>query len=578
MRAGLSQQESQASFMRDKLAVYDGFIELLTSLHQKDPSKGYDRRALEVFERKQGRAFLEQMGRSGARHFAGLPEAIACREAELEAQLQELQSLRSTQNSIAGDKGSPGASRTTLDRIQQVRAALTVLQDEIRVNYPDYHALKYPRPATISELQQSVLKPGEAFLVYGVMEKETCLWVIDREDFALFPIPLGEKGLQEKVHAFRSGFLRQPDPLPEKAPKGRSIKRVKPESAAIELAQSPLAEMLGPGRELYEILFPSGAREKIAKAKTLYIVPTGPLYLLPFEALTTGESRFLVEERSVAYLSSASLLKILRDAESRKKEKAKNPLLAFANPVYGAQRPAPTTKPGPGDGVKPEPAQEITRIADLRTAAYRDFLGGSFLELPDTEDEAKKIKAILQAPDQSRPLQLRDAASRSNVLRLNDEKKLNDYRFVVFACHGVLPGEINQVTQPALVLSHPDPQTGQEGFLTMADVFGLKLNADLVTLSACNTGRGEMQAGEGVVGLARAFMYAGSPALSVTLWSVESKSATLLSTGLHKGLKEGKSRAEALREAKLRLIRGEAGPFYHHPFLWAPVVIFGDGQ
>ena len=100
----------------------------------------------------------------------------------------------------------------------------------------------------------------------------------------------------------------------------------------------------------------------------------------------------------------------------------------------------------------------------------------------------------------------------------------------------------------------------------------------MVTLSACNTGRGEMQAGEGVVGLARAFMYAGSPALSVTLWSVESKSATLLSTGLHKGLKEGKSRAEALREAKLRLIRGEAGAFYRHPLCWAPVVLFGDGQ
>jgi CHAT domain-containing protein len=125
----------------------------------------------------------------------------------------------------------------------------------------------------------------------------------------------------------------------------------------------------------------------------------------------------------------------------------------------------------------------------MRAAAYQDIMGGAFVELPDTEEEVRKIKKILEAPEQSHPLQLRDAASRSNVLRLNEEKKLEGYRFLVFACHGVLPGEVDQVRQPALVLSHPDSKTGEGGFLTMADVFGFKLNADLVTLSACNTGR-----------------------------------------------------------------------------------------
>ncbi len=101
---------------------------------------------------------------------------------------------------------------------------------------------------------------------------------------------------------------------------------------------------------------------------------------------------------------------------------------------------------------------------------------------------------------------------------------------------------------------------------------------DLVTLSACDTGRGKEIRGEGIMGLTRAFMYAGTPAVSVTLWPVESGSAKTLSTGLYKNLKAGKTRAEALREIKLRMIRGEEGKLFQHPFFWAPVVIFGDGN
>jgi CHAT domain-containing protein len=140
-----------------------------------------------------------------------------------------------------------------------------------------------------------------------------------------------------------------------------------------------------------------------------------------------------------------------------------------------------------------------------------------------------------------------------------------------------VPNETNQVTQSALVLSHPDPVTQKTGFLTMADVFGLQLNADLVTLTACNTGMGTAVRGAGVRGLTRPFMYAGTPAISITLWSVESGSAMALSTGLYQNLKDGKPRAEALREIKLRLIRGDEGSLYQHPFFCSPVVIFGDG-
>jgi CHAT domain-containing protein len=184
----------------------------------------------------------------------------------------------------------------------------------------------------------------------------------------------------------------------------------------------------------------------------------------------------------------------------------------------------------------------------------------------------------MEAPDQSTPLQLKNDASRSNVLRLNNDNKLRTYRYLVFSCHGILPDEVDQIRQPALVLSNPDPETHQDGFLTMADVFQFSLNADLVTLSACNTGMGKVLRSEGIVGLTRAFMYAGASAAVVNLWSVESRSAIMVTTGFYRNLKNGESRSEALQSAKLRLIRGEEGGLYTHPFFWAPTIIFGEGS
>jgi CHAT domain-containing protein len=214
----------------------------------------------------------------------------------------------------------------------------------------------------------------------------------------------------------------------------------------------------------------------------------------------------------------------------------------------------------------------------MRARAYLELMGGKFSDLPETEEEAREVKAVMEAPEQSGPLQLGTQASRSKLFRLNSSNKLRAYRYLVFSCHGILPGEIDQIRQPALVLSHPDPETRRDGFVTMADVFQLNLNADLVTLSACNTGVGKILRSEGVVGLTRAFMYAGASAAMVNLWAVESRSAKLLTTAFYRHLKRGESRAGALRSAKLRLIRGEEGEMLGHPFFWAPAVIFGEGS
>ena len=627
MRAGLAEEETKTTFMEKKLFVYDEFIDLLQTLHKKDPSKGYDKKALEIFERKQGRTFLEEMGRSAASNFSGLPDDVRAKEAGLADEEAKALSALAHERSRPVPSGRRELIQNFDDRLRRIKADQETLRTRIKARYPDYYALKYPRPATLSELQQTVLRPGELMLVYGVMKESTCLWVIGKEQFEFFTISTGEKGIDDEVTEFRSTILKVLKTI-----------RDHPDEPIESITLRSIGEIEQSGRKLYDLLIPEGARETLSKAGILYIIPTGALYSLPFEALAAPGPpdkegpHYLVQDHSIAYLSSASLLKTLREAAARKKAKAPYPFLAFANPDYSkAKRNAPSktqapsstyssspslSKPIRGAGAersvkgaspravfanpvyskakrnapsKPQgpfssaagnapAAREADPVSALRTRAYLDIMGGVFLELPETEDEAREITTILDAPDQSLPLQLREAASRSNVFRLNDERKLSDYRFVLFACHGIAPDRVDPLVQPALVLSIPDPKTGREDFLTMADAFGLKLNADLVALSACNTGRGKVEKGEGVMGLTRAFMYAGTPAISVTLWSVESGSAKTLSTGLFRNIKEGKGRAEALRSIKLSMLQGEKGHLYRHPFFWAPPVLFGDGN
>lgn len=572
IRSRLSGKEARISFMQNKLGVYTELIRLFWEMHGRSPQSGYDRKAFEIFERKQGRILLEQIAMSSARSFSGLPASIADRQVELESQLESLRSIR-------GDESADQKPDRVAAMDEQIRRAgqdLTTLEAEIKRNYPKYYDLMHPKPATLLEVQKQVLRPDEVILAYEMMGRASILWIIGTNHFKLVRVDAGEAEIDRMVAAFRDSLQM----VLETINRGESARKSE------ETVRSASDALQQRARVLHDLLIPQKARELISEAKVLYIVPTGSLHTLPFEILmpppapaSKGNPRYLIENHSVLYLSSASLLKTLREAAGVKKAGSGYPLLAFANPSYPTVKASPEkTLPLRDRSGAGETAPLGTSFMDLRAGSYAKMIRGGFQELPDTEEEAKEIKSILHAPDSSNPLLLGQAASRSNLFALNTGNRLAEYRYLVFCCHGILPEEMDEVKQPALVLSHPDPVTKREGFVTMADVLSLKLNADLVTLSACNTGSGQVLRGEGVMGLTRAFMYAGTPAVSVTLWSVESNSVKTLNVGLHRNLQGGRRPAEALREAKLSMIRGDHGPLYRHPFFWAPMVIFGDGR
>jgi len=315
--------------------------------------------------------------------------------------------------------------------------------------------------------------------------------------------------------------------------------------------------------------------------RLVYLAPDDVLYKLPFDALLTappkpreagakpviagdlGAAPFLLREASLVYLPSIAVLRTLRTLPKQAGSRTR-PFLAFADPVFEGS------------------AKAVVRgILMQRLRAAGSLRGRGLVRLPDTREEALAIAGVLGVEPEGALYLGREAAER-NVKRL----PLADYRYLLFATHGLLAGEFGPGLQPALALSFVgDPEN--DGLLEMGEILGLDLAADLVALSACNTagGSGEDDRGEGFAGLTRSFMYAGARALLVTQWPVETTTARRFMVQVFEGAREaGASRAlDAAKRAfldrptTLPLADGIAVSTAH-PFFWAPFILVGEGR
>ncbi len=308
-----------------------------------------------------------------------------------------------------------------------------------------------------------------------------------------------------------------------------------------ELEQPFMDDYRETSARLYSALI-KPVRKYLKKQDTLVICPDGPLNLLPFETLISSGGKYLIEETSVSYLISATVYSE-GDMEIAKRERK---LAAFGDPIY------PSTESG--DSEKRYSASGL-RLDDLGP-------------LPGTAVEVDSISRLF--PGESKIFK-REKASEQNALGLDE-----NYSYIHFACHGIL--DEHYPLNSGLVFSLPDGENdGRNGVLQAWEIYeSLRINAEMVTLSACGTGLGKEMGGEGIVGLARAFIYAGAESVVSSLWSVEDNSTADLMTAFYRFLTDGEPRSSSLRNAKMKMIK--SGNEYSHPFYWGAFRLYGGWE
>jgi CHAT domain-containing protein/Tfp pilus assembly protein PilF len=466
------------------------------------------------------------------------------------------------------DRGAIETVRRQIVDIEGRRAAIAARLDK---EFPDYATLASPKPLKAEEVQK-LLGADEALVLYLAGGKESYVFALTRESLDWRTIPIGAKDLAAKVASFRRGL--DVDALTQSANAG------KPELFDLGLANELYVALLGP------------VEAPIRNKPNLLVVPPGSLTALPFHLLVTEkpavpmprlkdiasyrDAAWLIKRQAVSVLPSVASLKALR-AFARNGQAAK-PMVGFGDPVFDPAERAVAL------AARATQAEQAAKRRPTATRAYSEFWQGAGIDrtqlarglpsLLDTADELKAVAVKVGAP--ASDIHLDKDATETTVKRL----PLADYRVVYFATHGLVAGDVKGLGEPSLALTLPaQPTPLDDGLLTASEVTQLKLNADWVVLSACNTAAGDTPGAEALSGLARAFFYAGARALLVSHWSVASDAATRLTTSTFDIMKSSPSigRAEALRRAMRDYMNDKSNPSGAYPAYWAPFFVVGEG-
>jgi len=434
------------------------------------------------------------------------------------------------------------------DNLASVAERIGKLTQTIQEKFPKYAELTSRHPLGLTETLD-LLDQDEGLLTFirSFDGNQTHVFVIRHDRSIAYTVELGIDELEEIVSKLRAGVAVS-------GVKSRTDLPVFDTEIAFELYQ----RLLSPAKDI------------LSGVKHLFVVPDGPLQSLPLGILVTAPPKkrpeklsdyqdipWLYRDYAITTLPSVASLRALR--VFTKKSKATKPFIGFGDPVLSDEL-------------------SISRGLEL-TAFYRGSLANveevrKLGSLPKTAQELKTVAKYLGADSNS--VFLREKATETKVKAL----PLNEYKVVAFSTHGLISGELKGLAEPALVLTPPrEATTIDDGLLTAREVAQLKLDANWVILSACNTAAGEKPSAEGLSGLAKAFFYAGARALLVSHWPVESSASVALMSNMFNAIKNYPTirRAEALRQSMMQLASNELEPFSAHPLFWAPFVVVGEG-
>ena len=505
-----------------------------------------------------------------ARTLAGMTARYATEDGELGQLVRERQDAQRRWNALdealvsgVGEdrqRLSPATESDVRTELGEIDQRLTALNAKLARDFPAFVELSSARPARLANVQAALLT-DEALAFWAVGKEESYAFVIRKTGATFFRAPRAEGDVRKQVARLRDSLDARNRPF-------------------IELPPFDVAA----AHDLYDaFLAPAGP--VIAGARRLLIVPSGPLQSLPPSVLVseapaapiTGVSDYskvawLGRSYAISVLPAVSSLPALRQLASTRA--GSQPFMGFGDPKFRDE----THKDK--DSHKDDKDGELD-LQKLFRGARADVKAVSQLPaLPDTATELRAEAEAIGAPDASVVL-----GEEATVARVKSAD-LSDVRVLAFATHGLIAGELPALAEPALALTPPQqPTEGDDGLLRASDISKLRLNADWVVLSACNTAAADGSSGaEGLSGLAKSFFYAGARSLLVSHWHVDSAATVKLMTGAFRAMRQqpGLGRAQALRQSMLAMIDGAgkdgASDYDAHPLYWAPFVLVGlDG-
>jgi CHAT domain-containing protein/predicted negative regulator of RcsB-dependent stress response len=502
---------------------------------------------------------------------------LARREQDAQRRINALSNLLTKLLSAPPEQQLPKVHEQMRQDIETLKKEREALKKQIAEQFPDYSELVDPKPATVGQVAKS-LREGEVLLAYYFGEEHGFVWALKADGKVAFSrIALPRSELAKDVSALR--------------------KALDPGVSTID--EIPAFDVNAAHRLYLTLMHP--LKPVWQGAKIILAVPHAELGQLPFAVLVTEavtqpvnsknaqpfatyrDVPWLMRQAAIAQLPSVTALASLRKQVSGDRDRQLKNFIGFGDPLFSKAQAKEAN-------IQLASAKSVaTRGGPLRLRSTPKTSGVDSAELallprlPDTGEEIREIGAVLNA-DPDRDIFLQNRAIEKTVMETN----MSDRRVVMFATHGLVPGDLNGLTLPALALTTPDLADGNgDGLLTMDEILNLKLNADWVVLSACNTAAGEGSGSEAVSGLGRAFFYAGARALLVSNWPVETVAARKMMVDLFRRqvADPGLSKAEALRQSMIALSDSQVatdsktGKVFHtyaHPLFWAPFVVVGD--
>ncbi|HEY6970386.1 MAG TPA: CHAT domain-containing protein [Candidatus Angelobacter sp.] len=549
LRSTITNPRLRAWFSTAGRKVRETNLQVLVQLHRQQPSAGYDAAAMVAAENMRARSLLELLGQSQAKIREGVDQALLERETSLRQTIAF--KARQQQRLLAGRHTNDQAVAAA-DELDNLTQEYDQLQSAIREKSPAYAALTMPVPLNLSEIQQNVLDQETLLLEYALGEDKSFLFAVTPQSIAIFELPKREtvETAARNVYDLLTAFSRTVEgETPQK-----KIVRVKRAQAEYPEAAAKLSHLL---------LDPIASQ---LESKRLLIVAEGALQYIPFTGLpdltvkTPGEPPPLIAGHDIITAPSASVLALIRRDVSHRPP-AEKLVAVLADPVFDKDD-ARVAQRGKSASAAPSP----TVAADLLRSSAESGLQ-QFTRLRFSRQEADRIARLAQSSGKLTALDF--AASRTTAT----SQELGQYRIIHFATHGLINNQHPELS--GLVLSLVN-ERGEpvDGFLRLNDVYNLKLQADLVVLSACQTALGKEMAGEGLIGLTRGFVYAGAPRVVASLWQVDDRvTAELMERFYQAMLVRNERPAAALRTAQLAIskIKGWESPFY-----WAAFTLQGE--